>query len=88
MPVGLQLANVGSEVGRAISWKKRGNLQRSIGFCNKAIEFLELMKTDEKNKKRIGELNFCIEELKDYFLGENIYNTTDEMLMKYYDAFL
>ena len=49
---------------------------------------LEIMKTDEKNRNRIGELNFCIEELKDYFLGENIYNTTDEMLMKYYDAYI
>lgn len=88
MPVGLQLANVGSEVNRALSWKKRGNAQRTASFCNKAIDFLEIMKTDEKNRNRIGELNFCIEELKDFFLGDNIYGTTDETLMKYYDAFI
>ena len=88
MPVGMQLANVGSEVNRAITWKRKGDAQRSAGFCNKAIEYLEIMKTDEKNRNRIGELNFCIEELKDYCLGENIYNTTDEMLKKYYDAFI
>ena len=88
MPVGMQLANVGSEVNRAITWKRKGDAQRSAGFCNKAIEYLEIMKTDEKNRNRIGELNCCIEELKDYFLGENIYNTTDEMLKKYYDAFI
>ena len=88
MPVSLQLANVGSEVNRAIQWKKRGNEDRKISFCNKAIEFLELTKKDLKNRFRVGELDFCIEELKDYFLGENIYNTTDEMLMKYYDAFI
>lgn len=88
MPVGLQLANVGSEVNRALSWKKRGNIQRTVSFCNKAIDFLEIMKTDEKNRNRIGELNFCIEELKDFFLGDNIYGTTDETLMKYYDAFI
>lgn len=88
MPVSLQLANVGSEVNRALSWKKRGNTQRTISFCNKAINFLEIMKTDEKNRNRIGELNFCIEELKDFFLGDNIYGTTDETLMKYYDAFI
>ena len=88
MPVGMQLANVGSEVNRAITWKKKGNEERTVSFCNKAIEFLEIMKTDENNRNRIGELNFCIEELKDYFLGENIYNTTDEMLMKYYDAYI
>ena len=88
MPIGVQLANVGSEVNRAISWKKRGNEQRTASFCNKAIDFLEIIKTDKKNVNRIGELDFCIEELKDYFFGENKYNTTDESLMRYYDAFL
>ncbi len=88
MPIHEQLANVGSEVGRAISWKNRGNEQRKEGFCKKAIDFLELIKTDPKNKHRIGELNFCIEELRDYFLGNNMYDATDEMIMKYYDAFI
>ena len=54
MPVGMQLANVGSEVNRAITWKRKGDAQRSAGFCNKAIEYLEIMKTDEKNRNRIG----------------------------------
>ena len=43
---------------------------------------------DPKNKHRCGELQACIEELTDYFVGDNEYNTTDEVLMKYYDAFL
>lgn len=88
MPIGLQISNVGSEVHRAIRWKNKGDEQKKIGFCKKAIEFLELMKADPKNKHRKNELDFCIEELYDYFLGENIYNTTDEMLVKYYDAFV
>ena len=88
MPVGMQISNVGSEVSRAISWKNRGNEKRKVGFCNKAIEFLQLSIEDPKNIHRIGELSFCIEELKDYFLGDNLYNTTDEMLRKYYDAFI
>ena len=36
----------------------------------------------------IKTFSFCIEELKDYFLGDNTYGTTDEMLHKYYDAFI
>ncbi len=88
MPLRLQLANVGSEVNRAIQWKNRGNEQRKESFCNKAISFLELMKQDPKNVHRKGEFDFCIEELRDYFLGENYYQTTDETLLKYYDAFL
>ncbi|MBQ2641607.1 MAG: hypothetical protein IJG15_06395 [Lachnospiraceae bacterium] len=88
MPVSMQISNIGSEVSRAISWKKKGNEKRMIGFCNKAIEFLKLSIEDPKNKHRIGEFSFCIEELEDYFIGDNIYGTTDEMLHKYYDAFI
>ena len=46
------------------------------------------MKQDPKNKHRIGEIDACIEELKDFFLGSNEYNTTEETLIRYYDAFL
>ena len=88
MPISMQIANIGSEVSRAIRWKNRGNEKRKAGFCEKAIDFLQLSMEDPKNKHRIGELSFCIEELRDYFLGENIYGTTDEMLHRYYDAFI
>ena len=88
MPVETQLANIGSEVNRAIQWKRRGNETRAVNFCNKAIEFLNLIKEDPKNIHRRGELDFCIEELKDFFLGDNIWGTTDETLIKYYDAFI
>ncbi len=88
MPIGVQISNVGSEVHRAINWKNRGDAQKSNSFCMKAIEFLELMKKDPKNCYRKSELDCCIDELKDYLMGENIYNTTEEELIKYYDAFL
>ena len=88
MPIGVQISNVGSEVHRALQWKKRGNKQRETAFCKKAIEFLDIMKQYPKNKYRIGEIESCIEELEDYFLGNNQYQTTEEMLIKYYDAFL
>jgi len=88
MTIGMQISNVGSEVARAIRYKNKNDEQKKINFCNKAIEFLEIIEQDPKNAHRKGELDFCIEELKDYFLGENYYNTTDEMLTKYYDAFL
>ena len=88
MSVGMQLANVGSEVTRAIRWKNKNDQAKQRRFCEKAIELLELTKDDPKNEHRQGELNFCIEELEDYFLGENYYQTTDDMLIRYYDAFI
>ena len=88
MSVGMQISNVGSEVMRAIRYKNQGETQRAANFCNKAVEFLQLIEMDPKNKHRKGEFDFCIEELQDYFLGNNEYNTTDEMLIRYYDAFI
>ena len=88
MSVGMQISNIGSEVSRAIRYKNKGDKQKQINFCNKAIEFLNIIKQDPKNAHRQREFDFCIEELRDYFLGNNEYNTTDEMLTKYYDAFL
>ena len=67
MPIGTQISNVGSEVQRALRWRKAGNRQREIAFCEKAIEFLTVMQQDPKNKHRIGELDACIEELRDIF---------------------
>lgn len=88
MPVGVQISNVGSEVHRAITWKKRGNQQRAAEFCKKAISFLDIMKQNPKNKYRVGEIDCGIDELKDFFLGDNEYRTTEETLLRYYDAFL
>ena len=88
MPISLQISNIGSEVSRAIRWKNSGNNDRKESFCKKAISFLELSLEDPKNVNRKDELSFCIEELTDYFFGDNVYGTTDEMLHKYYDAFI
>ena len=88
MTIQEQISNVGSEVNRAINWKNKGNKKREVAFCYKAIEYLGLTIADPKNHHRVNELLFCIEELKDYFVGDNVYNTTDEALKKYYDAFI
>ena len=88
MSVKMQLANVGSEVSRAIRWKNKGEEEKKVRFCDKAIDLLQLTKKDPKNACRHGELDFCIEELQDYFKGDNYYQTTDAMLTRYYDAFI
>ena len=88
MGIGEQISNIGSEVNRAIKYKNRTEEDKKRRFYEKAVELLNLTCADPKNKFRLGELQFCIEELTDFFVGTNQYNTTDEMLMKYYDAFL
>ena len=88
MPVTEQISNIGSEVSRAIRWKNAGDYQKARNFCNKAIEFWMMTQEDPKNRHRVGEFNCAVEELRDYFLGDNIYQTTEETLTRYYDAFI
>lgn len=88
MSVGDQISNIGSEVFRALRYKKSADEDKKQAFYNKAIELLNLSQQDPKNKHRIGELEFCKEELTDFFIGNNEYNTTEVMLHRYYDAFL
>lgn len=88
MGIGEQISNIGSEVNRAIRYKNKNEEDKKKRFYEKAVELLELTCADPKNKHRCGELQECIAELTDYFVGGNEYNTTDEVLIKYYDAFL
>ena len=88
MEVGMQLANVGGEINRAIRWKSRGDDKKATNFYDKAMEFLDLTMQDPKNRHRLGELKEVRYELEDFFYGGNTYQNTGESIMKYYDAFL
>jgi hypothetical protein len=73
-----QLANVGCEISRTIRWRKKNNLVYSHEAFLRALELLDLTITDPKNKTRLRELVRVREVLKDYFLCDNEYNSTDE----------
>lgn len=46
-----QMANVGSEVERAIKWKNKNNTDFSRQAFERALELLDLTINDGKNKK-------------------------------------
>ena len=48
-----QLANIGSEVIRAINWRKKGNKEYSILAFERALELFDLTVSDPKNIKRL-----------------------------------
>jgi hypothetical protein len=82
-----QLANIGSEVERALAWQKRKRLDYSQHAFWRALELLALSKQDPKNKTRLKELCRLYEVLVDYFAGENEYGSTPETWRKYFFAF-
>jgi len=82
-----QLANVGSEVERAIRWRRKGNPEYGRRAFERALELLDLTIADEKNRLRLKELTRLREALADYFCFENQYGSTDESWQRYFHAF-
>ena len=88
MTIQEQISNIGSEVLRADRWKQKGNNAKMRAYYDAAVSFLILSIRDPKNRAGKNELNLCIDELADYFIGENQSGTTSETLKRYYNAFL
>lgn len=82
-----QMANVGSEVERAISWKIKNNAQYSRLSIERALELLSLTIGDKKNNKRLREIVRVYELLADYFYSDNNFQSSDLLWQKYFYNF-
>lgn len=82
-----QLANIGSDVIRTISWKNKGDVEYSKAALFRALELIDLTVADPKNRKRLKEILRMRELLVDYFLYDNIYKSTDEQWENYFMFF-
>lgn len=81
-----QMANIGSEVFRAISWRER-NAEYSRQALYRALELLDLTVEDRKNVDRLKELLRVRELLVDFLVYDNVYRSTDEQWQRYFHAF-
>jgi len=81
------MANIGSEVLRAINWRKK-NFKYSRMAFERALELLDLTIEDKKNHSsgKLKELLRTRELLVDYFF-DNIYKTNDKIWQNYFLAF-
>lgn len=86
-PLVFQMANIGAEVGRTINWTKKGNKEMAKNALYRGLELIDFTIEDPKNINSLGEILRMREILVDYFVGENIYNSTDENWNKYFYYF-
>ena len=87
MSVSEQILNIGGEVQRAVQRKEKGDPEGARDFLKKAMEWLELSKSDPKNKNRVEELTLAGEEVEDYF-NLNLWKNDSKSIMGYWDSFL
>jgi len=82
-----QLANVGSEVERALNWRQKRNADYSLLALDRALELLDLTIADPRHCRRLRELTRLREILLDYFFGDNQYASSDKSWRNYFYAF-
>lgn len=82
-----QMANIGSEVMRSMSWKKKNNIEYANMANFRALELFDLTLADTRHGAAIKEIARSRELWLDYFLGPNQYKQTSDSWKKYFLAF-
>ncbi|MFH0814912.1 MAG: hypothetical protein V1902_02425 [Candidatus Falkowbacteria bacterium] len=84
-----QMGNIGSEIGRTIIRKRRGESVDADKALDRALELFDLTMSDPRwlKTRRLREIARAREVSCDLFCGENIYGSTFESLEKYFYQF-
>ena len=80
------MANIGADVGRAMRWRTKNAENSKLAFY-RALELIDFSINDPKNKNSLHEILRMREILIDYFIGENIYHSTDQQWEDYFYPF-
>ena len=83
-----QMANVGSEVERALNWKAKNNDSYSQKAFERALELIDLTIKDKKHIQHLNEFTRMREALVDYFIGSNEYKSSESSWRKYFYSFI
>jgi len=84
LPLVAQMANIGSEVERALSWREKGNAEYSRRAFERALELVDLTLACPHRRSRLKEIARLRETLVDYFHGANEFGSTESSWRKYF----
>lgn len=79
-----QLGNIGSEIGRALTWQAKGDKEQMIRALDRGLELFDLTIADRRWQNRLKEILRAREVVGDYFCGDNQYQSTPESLDNYF----
>jgi len=75
-----QLANIGSEVGRAARAKARGADDRFESALERSLELFDLTLADKRWRGRRREIARAREVVCDFLVGDNVHRSTERSL--------
>ncbi len=82
-----QMANIGSEVERALRWRAKGNEAYCRGAFERSLELIDLTLDSVTGFARLKELARLREAIVDYFFGTNQFTSTEDSWRKYFASF-
>ena len=82
-----QMANIGSEVERALNWKIKKNDAYFQKASDRAFELIDLTLGSTKKPSCLKEVARVREALADYFFGTNQFGSTETSWRKYFSGF-
>lgn len=82
-----QMANIGSEVERALNWRAKNNTDYAQKACERALELIDLTLEATKKSAYFKEIARLREAIVDYFFGSNQFMSTDSLWHNYFSHF-
>ena len=82
-----QMANIGSEVERALNWQAKHNVDYTQKAYERALELVDLTLDCAISATRLRELTRVREAIVDYFSGSNQFMSTESSWRKYFSGF-
>lgn len=87
MPLLEQMANIGSEVERAIHWRAKNNEPYAHKASERALELFNLSLEASQDLPRLKEIARAKEAWTDYFFGANEFHSSATDWKKYFTQF-
>ncbi len=87
MSLSEQIANIGSEISRALNWRRKNNEKYCQKSVVRALELIYLTIDTVSVKSHLKELTRLREVLLDYFYGSNQFSSSEVLWQKYFDHF-
>ena len=82
-----QMANIGSEITRALNWKRKNNEKYCFNSVVRALELIALTIDSVTVKSHLKELTRLREAILDYFYGNNEFCSSEILWEKYFNHF-
>ena len=82
-----QMANIGSEVERALKWTSKNRPEYCQKAFERALELFDLSLESRKTLTQLREVARAREIVVDFFFGGNSYETSERFLQTYFLQF-